>query len=54
VLGKGKLWEALLATRADDPKLEGVDLAALAARARSQHDRLEELRRTAARESLGP
>ena len=52
VEGKGSLWQALKVTHGDDPRLRGVDLDALIARARSQRRRLERLRRKAAAEAL--
>ena len=52
VEGKGSLWQALKVTHGDDPRLRGVDLDALIARARSQRRRLERLRRGAATEAL--
>jgi hypothetical protein len=52
VTGKLGLWQALRRTHGDDPRLSGVDLQALAARARSQRRRLERLRTLAAREAL--
>ena len=42
------LWQALRHTRAADPRLEGIDLDELIARARSQRRRLERLRLRAA------
>jgi hypothetical protein len=44
VEGKRALWEALRHARADDPRLDGIDLAALSARAQSQRRRIEEQR----------
>jgi hypothetical protein len=44
VEGKRALWEALRHARADDPRLDGIDLAALSARAQSQRSRVEEQR----------
>ncbi len=52
VTGKLGLWYALRQTHGADPRLIGVDLQALAARARSQRRRLERLRSRAAREAL--
>ena len=52
VEGKRLLWEALRHARPDDPKLEGIDLAALSARAQSQRSRLEEQRLAEAEEAL--
>ena len=51
VTGKTALWEALRETVGS--RVEGVDFEALAARARDQRTRLEELRREAAAEALG-
>jgi hypothetical protein len=53
VAGKLALWEALEATVAADPRLEGFDLARLAARARSQRERLERQHVAAAKVALG-
>jgi hypothetical protein len=52
VTGKLALWEAL----GDVPgeRIRGVDLAALAARAEDQRQRLDRLRRDAAREAFAP
>ena len=50
VTGKLALWEAL--TDAAGDRVGDVDLAALAARAREQRERLELLRREAAREAF--
>ena len=52
VLGKGKLWAAMADAVGDDPRLAGLDLGALERRAIEQHDRLEALRRDAARDAL--
>ena len=52
VTGKLGLWQALRRTHGADPRLGGVDLQALAARARSQRRRLERLRARAAREAM--
>jgi hypothetical protein len=54
VEGKLVLWQALKRTRGDDPRLQGVDLDTLIERARSQRRRLEQQRRLAADEALGP
>lgn len=54
VRGKRALWDALAATRATDPRFEGVDFAALAARARRQEEALDAHRLAAARVALGP
>ena len=48
VSGKLALWRALAATHGDDPRLAGIDFDALCERARSQRDRLEQLRISAA------
>src|SRR3954447_4413692 len=53
VTGKLALWEALQRTHAADPRLSGVDLQALAERARSQFERIEALRLDAAAEAFG-
>ena len=52
VEGKHGLWQALKVTHGDDPRLRGVDLDGLIARARSQRRRLERQRRNAASEAL--
>jgi hypothetical protein len=52
VSGKLGLWQALRRTHGADARLSGVDLEALAARARSQRRRLERLRARAAHEAL--
>jgi hypothetical protein len=52
VTGKLGLWQALQRTHGDDVRLQGLDLEALAARARSQRRRLERLRARAAGEAL--
>jgi hypothetical protein len=52
VEGKLGLWQALELTHGDDPRLRGVDLAGLIARAKSQRRRLERQRRRAATEAL--
>jgi hypothetical protein len=44
VEGKRVLWEALRHARAGDPRLDGIDFAALSARAQSQRDRVDEER----------
>jgi hypothetical protein len=51
--GKLSLWQSLKITHGDDPRLRGVDLDALIARARSQRQRLERQRRKAVKEALG-
>jgi hypothetical protein len=52
VEGKRLLWEALRHARPDDARLEGIDLAALSARAQSQRSRLDEQRLTQADKTL--
>ncbi|HEX5617579.1 MAG TPA: hypothetical protein VFX51_04130 [Solirubrobacteraceae bacterium] len=52
VEGKLALWNALAHAYGDDPRLQGVDLAALSDRARSQRRRIEQQRLDAAREAL--
>jgi hypothetical protein len=54
VVGKLAMWRALRQTLASDPRLDGIDLDALIARAEGQRDRLERLRLDAAAESLKP
>jgi hypothetical protein len=51
--GKHALWLALDGVRDRDRRLEDVDFEDLAARARSQRDRLVAYRRAAAAEALG-
>jgi hypothetical protein len=53
VEGKRALWEALRHSRADDPRLDGIDLAALSLRAQSQRSRIEEQRLAEAGRALG-
>ena len=53
VEGKLALWAALHHAYGDDPRLRGVDLDALSARARSQRRRIEQQRLDAADEALG-
>jgi hypothetical protein len=50
--GKRLLWATLAEVAGDDPRLEGFDLPALEARARSQRDRLEPHRLAAAAEAV--
>ena len=50
--GKLALWEALLSVVPAHPRLAEFDLAGLAARARAQHDRVEEIRLAAAQRSF--
>jgi hypothetical protein len=52
VTGKLVMWEALRHALADDPRLAGVDLDVLAARARSQLERLDRRRLDAAATTL--
>ena len=52
VEGKLALWQALRRTQAADPRLAGVDLGELIARARLQRRRLERLRMDAAGEAF--
>jgi hypothetical protein len=52
VTGKLALWHALEQAAGEDPRLAGVDLQELLARAESQRERLEALRRSAALEAL--
>jgi hypothetical protein len=53
VEGKLALWTALHHAYGDDPRLRGIDLDALSARARSQRGRIEQQRLDAADEALG-
>jgi hypothetical protein len=53
VTGKLSLWVSLAETRSGDPRLEGIDFAELADLARSQLERLGELRTQAAAEIFG-
>jgi hypothetical protein len=53
VEGKLSLWRSLDHALGDDPRLAGVDLDALIARARSQRRRIERLRLAAAAASIG-
>jgi hypothetical protein len=52
VTGKRALWRALSGTKASDPRLRGVQLETLEARADSQLARLEQLRLRAAAEAF--
>jgi hypothetical protein len=52
--GKLALWRALQITAPFDSRLAGMDFEQLAARAQSQHDKVEQLRRKTARTALGP
>ncbi|MFZ0091310.1 MAG: hypothetical protein WAL63_17505 [Solirubrobacteraceae bacterium] len=53
VLGKAKLWEALIAVADEYPPLAAAGLDQLLARAQAQHAALEQARRDAATRSLG-
>lgn len=53
VEGKLALWRTLEKTRGADPRLKGVDFAALAERAERQRDELEAMRLQAAEEAFG-
>jgi hypothetical protein len=53
VTGKLSLWISLSETRGSDPRLADVDFGELAGRARSQLERLGELRTQAAAETFG-
>jgi hypothetical protein len=53
VTGKLSLWVSLGETRAGDPRLADIDFGELADRARSQLERLGELRTQAAAETFG-
>jgi hypothetical protein len=52
VEGKLALWQALDHAYRDDPRLQGIDLDALSARARSQRRRIEQRRLDAAGKAL--
>jgi hypothetical protein len=52
VEGKLALWQALDHAYGDDPRLQGIDLDALSARARSQRRRIEQRRLDAAGKAL--
>jgi hypothetical protein len=52
VSGKLAMWIVLNDLYADDPRLDGIDLANLIDRAREQRQTLESLRRRAAREGI--
>ncbi|MEQ1353806.1 MAG: hypothetical protein ABLT11_07300 [Candidatus Acidiferrum sp.] len=52
--GKLALWRALQAVAPSDPRLSGIDFEQLAARAQSQHDKVEQRRRETARTALQP
>jgi hypothetical protein len=52
VTGKLALWVVLNENYADDPRLSGVDLPRLIARAKEQRTTLERLRRLAATEAI--
>jgi len=53
VTGKLSLWVSLGETRGGDPRLDGIDVTELADRARSQLERLGELRTRAAADTFG-
>jgi hypothetical protein len=53
VLGKLKLWQALLAIQNTDPRLQKLDYNTLIARAEAQHDKLEQLRLHLAKSVFG-
>lgn len=52
--GKLALWRALQVVAPSDPRLAGTDFEQLAARAQSQHDKVEQRRRETARTALRP
>jgi hypothetical protein len=52
--GKLALWHSLAAVAPSDPRLAGTDFEQLAARAQSQHDKVEQRRRETARTALRP
>jgi hypothetical protein len=52
VEGKLALWQALRHTHGSDPRLDGIDLDELIARARAQRRQLERLRMAAAADAL--
>ena len=52
--GKLALWRALQVVAPSDPRLAGVDFDKLAARAQSQHDKVEQRRLETARTALRP
>ena len=52
VTGKLALWVVLNESYADDPRLSGVDMPRLIARAKEQRGTLERLRRAAATEAI--
>jgi hypothetical protein len=51
--GKRSLWRALKETRGADPRLEGIDLQELIARAERQSEELEAMRLSAATGAFG-
>ena len=54
IWGKHSLWTALARASANDPRLQGMDYDQLAARARSQYERVEAFRLRAAESELNP
>jgi hypothetical protein len=54
IQGKLALWRALSTVAATDPRLHGIDLETLAARAQDQHARAESLRLQKAPHALTP
>jgi hypothetical protein len=54
ILGKLALWHALVLVARDESRLTGVDFGRLAARAETQHERVEEFRLEVARSALVP
>jgi hypothetical protein len=54
ILGKLALWQALSTIADTDARLRAVDFERLAARAREQHARVEDLRLQAARAAFAP
>jgi hypothetical protein len=52
VVGKLSLWQALAQVKGDYPELASTDLDGLIARARAQHDTLEEQRLAAGKRAL--
>jgi hypothetical protein len=54
MLGKRSLWRALAVIAPSDPRLTGIDFAALVSRAQKQYDSVERRRLSAAGAALGP
>jgi len=52
--GKWALWRALSVVAGNDSRLQGTDFDELTARAKSQHERVDERRLTCSRSALGP